>query len=175
MTRCRTAVRGDLEIERCLEDGEVRYTARRGRDEVAWGSAEVYDKRYVVTGIQVDEKAQRGRVGTKLYEQFAADACEAGLELASDEMRSHFAEAFWRKQEAKGRVVCRPGVGEVYVGPLASLKRMLKAGKISQADFDRRTANLPASPDGKTWPCARFVLPRPCAHESLEGARRRRR
>lgn len=174
MTRCRTATRGDLSIERCLDEGQVNYVATRGRDEVAWGSAEVYQGKYLVTGIQVDEKAQRGGVGTKLYEQFAADACEAGLELASDSLRSHFAEAFWRKQEAKGRVKCVPGAGEVYVGPIASLRRMLRTGRISQELFDKKTKGLPESTDGY-WPCANYVLPRPCAHARLDGAPKTRK
>jgi GNAT superfamily N-acetyltransferase len=174
VARCRTATRGDLEIERCLEDGVVSYTAHRGRDEVAVGSAEVYGGKYLVTGIQVDAKAQRGGVGTRLYEQFASDACEAGLELASDVLRSHFAEAFWRKQEQKGRVKCAPGQGEVYKGPLASLKRRLADGRITREEFERKTKGLPAGtgPEEGFWPCANYVMARPCEHARLDGVRR---
>lgn len=174
--KCLYSKRGDLDIERCLDGkGEVTYVARRGRDEVAWGSAEVYGKHYLVTGIQVDDKALRSGIGTKLYEQFASDACAVGLPLASDTLRSHFAEAFWRKQEAKGRVVCQPGRGEVYKGPVASLKRQLREGKISQEEFDKRTKGLPVSPDGNYWPCASFEITRPCSHERLDGLKKRGR
>jgi len=172
--RCRTDKRGDIEIERCLSDGEVTYVARRGREEVAWGSAEVYQGKYLVTGIQVADTALRAGIGTKMYEQFSRDACEAQLELASDELRSHFAEAFWRKQEAKGRVVCAPGRGEVYKGPLASIKRRYAEGKISAEQFERMTKGLPkpADPGGNFWPCANYVMPRPCTHARLDGVKK---
>lgn len=177
MARCRTATRGDLEIERCLEDGEVTYTATRGMDEVAWGSAAPYQGHYLVTGIQVADTSQRSGVGTRMYEQFAADACEAGLELASDVLRSHFAEAFWRKQEAKGRVVCRRGQGEVYKGPLASLKRRLSEGRITPEFFERVTKGLPkpADAEGNYWSCADYVMPRPCSQTRLDGVRKGQR
>lgn len=177
MPRCRTAQRGDLEIERCLEDGVVNYTVHRGREEVAVGSAEVYGDKYLVTGIQVAATAQRGGVGTKLYEQFASDACEAGLELASDVLRSHFAEAFWRKQEQKGRVKCAPGQGEVYKGPLASLKRRLADGRITREEFERKTKGLPAGvgPEEGFWPCANYIMQRPCSQTRLDGMRRGRK
>jgi GNAT superfamily N-acetyltransferase len=171
--RCRTITRGDIDIEACLVGSEVHYVAHRGSRELAWGSAQVYGKHYVVTGIQVDDAAQRTGIGTKMWEAFASDACAAGLPLASDELRSHFAEAFWRKQQAKGRVECRPGKGEVYVGPLASLKRRLKDGKITREAFEAKTKDLPVS-DGKYWPCMRYELPRPCG-QRLDGLRKRRR
>lgn len=144
MARCRTATRGDLEIERCLEDGEVTYTATRGMDEVAWGSAAPYQGHYLVTGIQVADTSQRSGVGTRMYEQFAADACEAGLELASDVLRSHFAEAFWR---------------------------------ITPEFFERVTKGLPkpADAEGNFWPCADYVMPRPCSQTRLDGVRKGQR
>jgi GNAT superfamily N-acetyltransferase len=156
--RCRTAKRGDLSIERCLDGAEVTYIARRGRDEVAMALAEAHQGTYMVTGIQVDDKAQRSGIGTRLYEQLTADACELGLPLVSDETRSHFAEAFWRKQETKGRVRCIPGKGEVFAGPLASLKRRLVDGKISREEFERKTKGLPAADgDGPgMWACSRY-------------------
>lgn len=175
--RCKTTTRGDVEIEACLDEGEVRYTAHRGMDEVAWGSAQAYKGKYVVTGIQVADTAQRSGIGTRMYEQFAADACAAGLELASDVLRSHFAEAFWKKQEAKGRVVCRAGKGEVYKGPLASLKRKLAEGRITPEFFERVTKGLPEAADvkGNYWACANYVMPRPCSQTRLDGVRRKRR
>jgi GNAT superfamily N-acetyltransferase len=56
--------------------------------------------------INVDRDLQRCGVGTRLYERAARIACKRGVKLRSDTSRSNKAEAFWRKQERKGRVVC---------------------------------------------------------------------
>jgi len=48
----------------------------------------------------------RQRIGTPAYEIAAQEACRQGRRLTSDDVRSPFAEAFWRKQAKKGRAVC---------------------------------------------------------------------
>jgi GNAT superfamily N-acetyltransferase len=57
-----------------------------------------------VAYIKVDQP--RGGVGTKLYEQAAQDACEAGLMLSSaGYARNRLSGGFWAKQQRKGRTV----------------------------------------------------------------------
>ena len=46
---------------------------------------------------------QRERIGTQLYEAAAREACRRGFPFMSDMERSPEADAFWRKQERKGR------------------------------------------------------------------------
>lgn len=46
----------------------------------------------------------RQRIGTKLYEGAAVEACRRGHPFMSDMERSPEAEAFWKKQERLGRV-----------------------------------------------------------------------
>jgi GNAT superfamily N-acetyltransferase len=70
-----------------------------------------------VSGIKLVPAAQRRRLGTKLYEVAAEAACTLGLPLVSDDVRSPFAEAFWRKQTSKGRAYPVEGRGHVYAGP----------------------------------------------------------
>ena len=48
-------------------------------------------------------RTPRRRLGTKLYLQAAREACRRGRMLQSDVERSQEADAFWRKQERKGR------------------------------------------------------------------------
>jgi len=179
------ATHGDLTIERCESSigGPTLYRAKRNGRSI--GVAEAYQdgQNYVVGAIELDEsevQKKRTGTGTRLYEQVTRDACSMGLRLSSDTLRSHFAEAFWRKQQTKGRAVCTPGDGEVYVGPVAALKRKARDGTISKEQYEALTEKLPR-PDGAapgkpgTWPCARYTVPRPCAHETLAGVRKRKR
>lgn len=63
--------------------------------------------------MQVDKQWRRQGVGTAMYEAAAHAACERyGLPLSSDDTRSPAAEEFWRKQERKGKAVCRLRLGE---------------------------------------------------------------
>lgn len=130
------------------------------------GTAEAYTKegRMVVGAADVPETARRGGVGTALYETLVEVSCKAGLPLASDDFRSPFAEAFWRKQVAKGRAYCEPGRGDVYAGPTRRLVRHQRASLPVPADDEQ----------GEYWPCTRFVVREPCAHRDLSGVRRRR-
>lgn len=177
---------GELTIERCESSiaGEpTLYRAKRNGRSI--GVAEAYrdGRNYVVGAIELDDaevQKKRTGTGTRLYEAVTRDACAMGLRLSSDTLRSHFAEAFWRKQQAKGRAVCVPGAGEVYVGPVAALKRKARDGAISREQYEALTEKLPR-PDGAEpgkpgeWPCAHYTVPRPCAHATLEGVRKRRK
>ena len=65
-----------------------------------------HDKVLSIIGIWVLDEYQRKGIGTKLYEEAAAIACEKGLPLASspDWARTKFSTGFWDKQLRKGRV-----------------------------------------------------------------------
>lgn len=113
-----TLVRGAWDSEGALSAKVVAQHPRcHGEvDENGFQAAQVCGRMYInefnrfvaVSGVKVDYYAQRSglgfKVGTKLYERAARVACEvAGKPLASDTQRSKIAEAFWQKQEAKGR------------------------------------------------------------------------
>jgi hypothetical protein len=134
-------------------------------------TSETYQPPPVVTigYIEVKEALRGSGVGTVLYEQMLAEACEANALFRSDSHRSPFAEAFWRKQERKGRATCYAGKGGTeYLTPMRELVRDLRQGKVSQEKFDEMTRNLPVSDEGK-WPCARFVIGKPCLTGPLKG------
>lgn len=59
-----------------------------------------------VSWVKVDDRLRRCGVATRLYEAMAKAACDAGGVLSSDVIRKPAAEAFWRKQVAKGRARC---------------------------------------------------------------------
>jgi hypothetical protein len=60
-----------------------------------------------VVDASVAPYARRCGVATKLYELVANRACGHGLRLCSDYRRTPESEAFWQKQAAKGRAICR--------------------------------------------------------------------
>lgn len=61
---------------------------------------------YGVDDVRVSETARRKGVGTKLYEAAANEACARRGRLASTNRLSEaHSNAFWEKQEAKGRAV----------------------------------------------------------------------
>lgn len=59
-----------------------------------------------VNEIWVVPDLQRCGVGTRMYETAAREACRMRARLASDEIRSKAAHAFWLKQVRKGRAEC---------------------------------------------------------------------
>lgn len=71
-------------------------------------STDARKRKIVMVGQSwVAAKHRRKGFGTALYEAAAQAACEIfGAPLASGESRSAAAEAFWRKQERKGRAQC---------------------------------------------------------------------
>jgi hypothetical protein len=50
-------------------------------------------------------------IGTRVYEAFAAEACELGYSLESDSALSTYSKGFWRKQVQKRRAVLVPHEG----------------------------------------------------------------
>lgn len=56
--------------------------------------------------IEVHESLRRQGIATRLYEDAARLACSRGAPLRSDSERSAADQAFWAKQERKGRAVC---------------------------------------------------------------------
>jgi hypothetical protein len=117
----------------------------------------------VVTAVDVKDKADmRQRFGTRLYEYANQLACERGLRLTSDSERSQYAESFWRKQTAKGRAECiAKGRAVFYAEPTRKLSA-------------EERAKLP-QPEGDSWPCKRYGVPKPCEQSSLEGVRHRKK
>ncbi len=76
-----------------------------GRSTVArLGVGDVGRGNMMVRSINVAPGSQRQGVATGLYERAAKIACKTfGAPLASDQHRTPRADAFWKKQEAKGR------------------------------------------------------------------------
>lgn len=159
------AERGDVKVSACLKGrSTIELTAERDGQEVGHAFLEPFDGRLVVEEIEVGEKARRSRVGTTLYEAAVAVACRVGLPVASDTMRSQYAESFWRKQASKGRATCEPGSGTFYDGPTKGVRR--DAGlPIPNVDED----------GGLEWSCKRYTVRAPCATRTLDGMRARRK
>jgi len=139
------------------------------------------------------EARHRG-VGTKLYELSLAAATKIGCTLVSDSTRSPYAEAFWKKQERKGRAHCeggtsrQPGASVYFPDNLFVIarQRRLQHGLPSgRNDLDMKhemVAVIPSSlPKPKLdlatrnyrWPCKRWVIDVP-APRSLTGLKRDR-
>lgn len=130
--------------------------------------------------VEVEPPYRQRRWGTKLYEEARAMTCELGKPLSSDTTRSEFSEAFWRKQNEKGRARCVAGEGEYWNVPRRALDKSLQEGKISVSEYRRMTANLPDPEENeqgeKVWSCLRYELEGdPCIRQSLGEAPRRRR
>ena len=116
-------------------------------------------------------------IGTKLYEAAAQFAARQGCQLISDRDRSPFAEAFWRKQERKGRASCdrtrRSYGGHAYMDPLIAVTAKCIDGSLSREHCAKILRDLP-KPEGKVWPCPVWALNFP-PPDSLAGVRRRRK
>jgi GNAT superfamily N-acetyltransferase len=125
------------------------------------GEAELQERNgaLVVGMIDVHSNALRRGVGTKLYEAMLEEACSRGMPLQSDHERSPYAEAFWRKQVAKGRAICGGEGRGKYVEPWKG---------------DGTEPGLPRPDRELEWPCRRYEIVAPCAHPELRGVRRRR-
>jgi len=134
------------------------------------------DREIEVSSISVKPEHRRNRLGTRLYERALVWGCtQPGVHaISSDTIRSAFAEAFWRKQQAKGRAKCVGTGGDEYPDPIDDLRAMVRDGEMTRAEFDRIVAPLPKPVRGR-WPCERFVIE--CANRpsSLDGVRRRRK
>jgi hypothetical protein len=151
-------------------------------------------RRAVVSRIRVAPSDRGEGSGTLLYEAALAAACKEGIPLSSDDYRSRFAEAFWRKQHRKGRAVCtkREDGADVYGAPVTEILHELRRGclrqrydavwaeRCAQAKLKAMTATLPEPSwrpgTGKPyWPCACWTIPLSKCGSSLDGLRGRRR
>ena len=162
MSRCFERRKGDVATKACADSGGAHITAYLDGEEVGSLSLDTDRGALVVGMIHVDDKVKRKGIGTVLYEAAVDLGCKTKLAIRSDNTRSPFAEAFWRKQESKGRAVCRKGSaqGVVYYPP----------------EWDRLTPEQKASlPHANRWPCMQWEISAPCETKSLEGVRRRRR
>ena len=156
------AEKDGVRVTACLKSSAVELTARRNGREVGHAFLDTVKGSIVVGEIEVEEAARRGGVGTRLYEAAVAVGCRAGLPVASDSMRSPYAEAFWRKQQNKGRAACVPGRGSVYDQPTR--------GRSSDG------LPIPGEDDAgdPAWQCERYIVRAPCDVRTLAGLRRRR-
>lgn len=178
--KCSTRAFGAEWLTRCRDGPEVFYTVEReepppSRPRPPLATMKLRHRRTEkVTTVEHIEvhggvRGQRRGLGTRLYEEALAEACRERRQLASDDVRSPFAEAFWRKQQAKGRAVCDSshgkGQGGYYSGPLVELIDDRDNGHISEAEYDRIRAALPKPEkdvDGPFWVCPRYKVRTPC-------------
>jgi GNAT superfamily N-acetyltransferase len=146
-----------------------------------------------VNEIHVNPFYRRQKLGTALYELLQKKACAEGRQVISDELRSHFAEGFWRKQESKGRATCIDDIrkGGVYLTPLADMESEwrkecdfeLDPDTSTQADADACFENkkreamkrFPQPEQGKYgtfWPCNIWALKPTNCGKPLDGLKR---
>jgi len=162
MSKCFTRRKGAIETTACADGGGAHITAYYDGEEVGSLSLDPDRGALVVGMIHVDDAAKRKGVGTALYEAAVDLGCKTKLAIRSDNTRSPFAEAFWMKQERKGRATCRKGSaqGVVYYPP----------------EYDRLTPEQKAAlPRASRWPCMQYEISAPCATKSLEGLKKRRK
>lgn len=124
-----------------------------------------------VTGIAIARGGPyRSGLGTALYEVALEHACSEGIRIHSDFYRSHFAEAFWRKQFKKGRARCvkrnRPEIRRynVFYAPLESARGLIEEACVRRYPGNARAQrtcvreghapfkSLPRPTKG-AWPC----------------------
>lgn len=155
---------------------EVRNVSGRAVGSV---QALLRDDKLKVGWIDLDPEYRGGGAGTLLYEAVVDHACAVGLPVVSDDFRSPFAEAFWRKQHRKRRVRCIKNnpkedlFGGEYTAPMRRLNNSLHNGEITPAEYEAIVAKLPVS-NGGVWPCYQYEIKSPCKTRSLQGVRRKR-
>lgn len=185
-TRCKLKkikVKGqEFQLSRCQYASQIVYTAKQ-QDEFAGTLKLSVDERrgsfnVIVSAVTVATKYQSMRLGTRLYEQALKDGCKLGYSVISDDMRSEFSEAFWRKQVRKKRATCAlEGSGGYYAIPKRALEKELARGEVSQERFNKIVANLPEPAlelgmfDAKYpyWPCEYYKMDDACKTKSLAG------
>jgi hypothetical protein len=131
------------------------------------------DPRHVLFAL-----ARAGRVALTLARFAQSKHCR----LMSSDVRSVFSEAFWKKQERKGRAGCGDnevgrsggGGGTYYSVPLIDALDACRRGQLSAAACERIRA-LDAPYGG--WKCGQWELnyPPPASLDRISGRRRRRR
>jgi hypothetical protein len=79
-----------------------------GKNSYKVGWADVKDIDYAERLKPESERTKPSGLGTRMYERALRAVCDVGQAYAvtSDNTRSEFSEAFWRKQLAKGRATC---------------------------------------------------------------------
>lgn len=170
MTRqCFTRQKGSVTTKACLRGRvvSVEATLPSGK-KIGDVEVDVVDGALMVGHSHVHPGFRRLRIGTALYEAVTDVGCRTGLPVRSDDTRSPFAEAFWRKQQGKGRARCMPGVGHFYEGPV---KHLTPEERSRLPEPERHAAD----PSIQFWPCQQYEITAPCSVPDLEGAQRRRR
>lgn len=174
---CRTTRIGKHTLQTCSNPFSVDFEVKRvDGANIARATLKALDNNaYKVSYIEVDRSARQERLGTRLYERLVSTACKAGRTLESDSMRSPFAEAFWRKQQAKGRARCEGSPGYVYDEPIRALEERVDRGLLSRDAYEKILDKLPQY-DKRTehWPCRKYVVGSPCTTKSLKGLGRLR-
>lgn len=151
--------------------------------------------------ITVQAPYRQKKIGTWMYEALQKLSCKEKLPLQSAELRSYYAERFWRKQTNKGRAICHSGKGDVFLEPTQNAEKAHRDAcearfpgkdekstdlynKCVKKANDLMYSKLP-SPDnapvyGFMWPCRAYELKAENCGKTLEGlksknARRTRR
>jgi GNAT superfamily N-acetyltransferase len=158
---------------------------------IATAKADVFPEHLEVSSINVDDNYRSQKVGTKIYEQLLKYACSTGKVLASDTLRSHFAEAFWRKQARKRRAKCvKPSKSTdfnvfetVLEDQLWLISARCRAKGKSEVECTREAEafakRLPkpriSSKKEPYWPCKQWETLHTACGSSLEGLKNKRR
>lgn len=164
-------------LRRCEDEDYINYEVLRKEDaEVAYMRLKKNKFKEVleVGYVQVGPEYREHRLGTKLYEIALKDACRLKYEIESDNSRSAFAEAFWRKQVSKGRAECvvsddpHTAGATVYNDPLDELEMT------DPDEYERVVDRLPKprrDADGEYWPCLFYSTTNACKTTSLAGVK----
>lgn len=194
----------DFTVRR-TEAGVVSVIAAKDGKNVGITHADLIDykgsdgrKKMQVSSINVDPEYQKQKLGTTLYETLLQEACADGRSLYSDETRSVFSEAFWRKQQTKGRAVCaidnsHTQASNYLTSPLWSAMERIEdecaktLGKntkefrvCSETRIEELKAKLPKPiPMGSEyiarWPCFRWKIEPGACGSTLEGLKKKKR
>jgi len=158
-------VRGQtFQMERCTpgDESSAEYSVYKpGKATVGRMSLFFGASRTMVRKIEVAPEVQRSGLGTRFYEQALEESCHRGTPLESDSTRSAFAEAFWLKQQKKGRAIC------ILPTP------MTRSSVYAPTEVSKQVAStLPKPIEGRRgleWPCLYFQVTEPCKTKSLAG------
>lgn len=174
-----------------------------GKNSYKVGWADVPNIDYAERLKPESERTKPSGLGTRMYERALRAVCDVGQAYAvtSDNTRSEFSEAFWRKQLAKGRATCEGDGKEskYFKAPLIEaaasfellpqaweaewLKKnrgqrpsneMREAWENRAADaFEQYRAGLPKrrSDEWGAWPCDFYSLKCSKRPDSLDGLR----
>jgi hypothetical protein len=158
MTLVKTKKIGSLLVNLSYDDRDRDAVAAAYNDRGSLAAEVTAHDNYEVLAITGAYSYERrgARAGTRLYEVMAEFACERGLTLASDELRTENSEGFWHKQYQKGRAVYETASGGRW-----------KPSKPKESERDRI--------EDAAWGATRYRLKSCPAPANLEGLKRRRR